>query len=150
MASLGNIGVVAAALGLVFTVRAEDKTVPADLGPKLEHLAIVEEMVRACGHARSDLSAEIAAAWQVWLQRNPDVMGALDLAQRLAGTPQGDAVLYLFHSLQTSLDEQTNTLEATGNQQYAARCDGIVADLKSGRLDYHAARHAEVGMAPVP
>jgi hypothetical protein len=49
------------ALGLILPVKAKIVTVPADLGPMLERAAIVEEMVRARGHTRSDLSSDLAS-----------------------------------------------------------------------------------------
>lgn len=121
---------------LVLPVKAEDVTLPLDLGPMLEHAAIVEEMVRACGHTRSDLSDDFSEAWQDWLGRNQRINAALETAKHLAGTPAGDAILYLFHSFQTALEDQTKTLDETGNGFYAARCDGVLADLKSGHWDY--------------
>lgn len=126
----------AIALGLVLPVKAEDVTIPADLGPMLEHAAIVEEMVRACGHTRSDLSNDLSAAWQAWLRRNGRVNSALETTKHLAGTPAGDTIIYLFHSLQTGLEDRTKSLDETGTAQSAARCNGVLADLRSGHLDY--------------
>lgn len=117
LARMRKIGLPAVALGLILPVKAEERAVPADLGPKLERIAIVGEAVRACGRARPELFAEVGAAWQAWLRRNPDLNSALDM--HLAGTPEGDAVLYLFHSLETSrgADEHVG-----GDGQQAIRC----------------------------
>jgi hypothetical protein len=112
---------------------------PSDLGPMLEHFAIVQEMVRACGHARPDLSNDLGTAWQAWLRRNWQVRDALETAKRLSNSPEGKATLYLFNSLQTALEERTKTLDETGNTQYTVRCDGILQDIRSGHLDYSAA-----------
>jgi len=143
MASVRKIGLPAIVLALILPLKAEEGAVPGDLGPKLEHLAIVLEMVRACSHARPDLSAELSDARQAWMRRNPEINNALDVANKLAGTPEGDAILYLFHSLQTSLEDQADTLEATGNTQYLARCDGVIADLRSSRWNYPASQRKE-------
>src|SRR5437588_6745759 len=49
---------------------AEGNILPPDLKPMLEHAAIVSEMMRACGHARSDLAVQLRAARAAWWIRN--------------------------------------------------------------------------------
>jgi hypothetical protein len=71
------------------------------------------------------------------------VNDALEATKRLAGTPAGDTILYLFHSLETSLQDQVQALNVTGNTHYVLRCDGVLADLKSGRWDYRPSSGSE-------
>jgi hypothetical protein len=97
----------------------------------LEHAAIVEEMARACGHLRPARSGDFSEAWKGWLRRNRHVSEALETVTRLAGTLAGDAILYIFHSLHTAFADHTNALDSTGNNQYAARCDTVLADIRS-------------------
>ena len=41
---------------------AEGSILPPDLKPMLEHAAIVSEIMRICGHTRSDLAVQLRAA----------------------------------------------------------------------------------------
>jgi len=109
---------------------------PADLGAMLEHAAIVENMVSACGHARPDLATQLGEARETWWKRNSRVADALHAIEQAPATPYRNAALQLYHALQRSLQEQIDTLRQTGHTEYLQQCDGLPQELTSGRLDY--------------
>ena len=115
---------------------AAETAIPADLGPMLEHAAIVEEMVQACAEMRPELADELATAWRDWRQRNERVGEAIEATTRLTETHAGSTIIYLYHSLQSSLQKQSKTLEGMSSDQYESRCEAILANLVTGRLDY--------------
>jgi hypothetical protein len=64
-------------------------------------------MVQSCAKARPELTDELAIAWREWRRRNGRVGEAVTAITNLAGTPTGDAIVYLYHSLEQSLERQT-------------------------------------------
>jgi hypothetical protein len=67
---------------------------PPDLKPMLEHAAIVSEMMRACGHMRSDLAVQLGAARAAWWIRNARVREALaELKEDAAGATSKEGTL---------------------------------------------------------
>jgi len=65
---------------------ARNSALPPDVKPMLEHLAIVSEMMRTCGHMRPDLAVQLHDAWMAWQMRNARVPKTLDA---LRETPPG-------------------------------------------------------------
>jgi hypothetical protein len=75
---------------------AEGSILAPDLKPMLEHATIVSEMMRACGHARSDLAAQLRGAGAAWWIRNARVQKALaELTEDAAGASSKDGGLAL-------------------------------------------------------
>jgi hypothetical protein len=93
-------------------------------------------MVQACSEMRPELAEELATAWRDWRQRNGRVGQAIEATTRLDETPAFSTIIYLYHSLQTSLQKQSKTLEDMSSDQSASRCEAILANLVTGRLDY--------------
>jgi hypothetical protein len=119
----------------------------------LEHAAIVSEMMRACGHARSDLAVQLRAAGAAWWIRNANVREVLAaLTQDAAGvmsgrgglTPSPSAVspakaaeiLDAYNALRGALRRQVEEQAQRGNKSFVRNCDEMLAKLSSGALDY--------------
>jgi uncharacterized protein with beta-barrel porin domain len=132
----GRFLAVLAMLVPLLRATAAETGIPADLGPMLEHAAIVEEMVQTCAELNPELADELAAAWRDWRQRNGRVGEAIETTTRLAATATGSTIIYLYHALQTSLQKQSKAFEEMSTDQYASRCKAVLANLVTGRLDY--------------
>jgi hypothetical protein len=115
---------------------ADELEVQADLPAMLEHAAIVEEMLRACGHARPDLAESLTAAWRGWWERNSRVRETLQMLRAAPETPRRKAALARYNSLRRALHEQVEIRDDAGDTGYAVGCDDILGKLTTGRLDY--------------
>jgi hypothetical protein len=109
---------------------------PADLPAMLDHAAIVEEMLRTCGHARPDLAASLAAARRGWWERNGRVRETLQTLRAAPEDSHRKAALSRYDSLRRALHEQVEARDDAGDTGYAAGCDDILRELTAGRLDY--------------
>jgi hypothetical protein len=151
-----NLAALAAMMMLCYPVRwsaAQGSILPPDLKPMLEHAAIVSEMMRACGHTRSDLAVELRAARAAWWIRNARVQEALaELTEDAAGGASKDSGLALspsavspakaaklldgYKELRQSLRQQVEEQARRGNTNFVRNCDEVLAKLSSGALDY--------------
>jgi hypothetical protein len=117
---------------------AGEPEMPADLPAILDHAAIVEEMLRTCGHARPELADSLAAAGRAWWERNARVRETLRMLRAAPENPRRKAALERYDSLRQALHEQVEIRRDAGDTGYAAGCDEVLRKLTDGRLDYAA------------
>jgi hypothetical protein len=132
---------------------AEGRILPPDLKPMLDHAAIVSEMMRACGHMRSDLAVQLRAAGAAWWIRNARVQKALaelteDAARAsskdggLAPSPSAVSpakaaeIMGAYKALREVLRRQIEDQVQRGNLNFVRNCDEVLVKLSSGALDY--------------
>jgi hypothetical protein len=132
---------------------AEGNILPPDLKPMLEHAAIVSEMMRACGHTRSDLAVQLRAARAAWWIRNARVQQALtELTKDAAGARSKDSglapsqsavspakaaeIMGAYKALREGLRRQVEEQVQRGNLNFMHNCDQVLVKLSSGALDY--------------
>jgi hypothetical protein len=119
----------------------------------LEHAAIVSEMMRACGHTRSDFAVQLRAARAAWWIRNAsvrevlagltkDAAGAMREHGGLAPSPSAVSraraaeVLDAYKALRVALRRHVEEQAQRGNMNFVRNCDEVLAKLSSGALDY--------------
>jgi hypothetical protein len=134
-------------------VSAGDNTLPPDLKPMLEHAAIVEEMMHACCHARSDLAVQLGEEWAAWWTRNATLQQALaalrkdaargeskedapNISPAAASAAQAGEILNAYRELRRLLRRQVEEQVQLGNMKFVGNCDDVLAKLAGGRLDY--------------
>jgi hypothetical protein len=133
---------------------AGDSAFPPEVKPMLEHLAIVSEMMRTCGHVRPDLTAQLHDAWAAWQERNArvaetlealrqDAAGARSLKQVPARSPiaippaKAAEFVMAYNALKQTLRHQVEDQMRTGNMKFVRNCDEVLAQFWSGHFDYH-------------
>src|SRR5689334_19747953 len=135
------------------TCAAGDDTLPPDIKPMLEHMAIVSEMMRVCSHVRPDLATQFRDAWSAWSVRNARVQETLARLrqQATAENSNKDAplpslpersrveaakILEAYKALRITLRGQVDEQAQRGNMEFVSNCDDALAKMSSGRLDY--------------
>jgi hypothetical protein len=133
---------------------ARNSALPPDVKPMLEHLAIVSQMMRTCGHMRPDLAAQLHDAWTAWQMRNARVPETLDALRRDAAgatsqerVPAGSRIaispakarefVIAYEALKQTLQHQVEDQMRMGDLNFVRNCDEVLAKFWSGRLDYH-------------
>src|ERR1051325_5877413 len=104
------------------------QNLPPDLGEKLEHAAIAEQMVQSCTAASPALAEAFATGWRDWQLRNKEVVQAVEATTKIMETPTGAAIIYLFNSLKESLKGQ-NRISDIGSTEATLMCQHVLSEL---------------------
>lgn len=108
-----------------------------DLIAILDHAAIVEDMVRACGHARPDLGDKLAEARTAWWQRNSIVQETIAELKRDARTsPESKSLLQYYEALKEKFIRDLPDSEVQGNARLMNYCETVLQRISNGALDY--------------
>jgi hypothetical protein len=127
----GGGAVVAIAL-LVGQPAPNDTDIPSDAEAMVEHAAIVEEMIDACGGTRPDLLGSLRQAHAAWWQRNKSVSATMQkLLNTREAAPRSKELLAhyaaVYHRLETEVQDSGNA---------GQKCEWMLNEMAHGRLDY--------------